>query len=200
MSVTHSIPALSGLYKCKLSTTTTPAVLCPSCPWPLVKGAPSLSGFTHICGQNQAGCSSVRRLCSCFLQRSVFLPSQPLILGSGFVPSLFIYKYNFFFLAVLGLHCCIRLFSSCGKQGLLSRCSAWALKAQWLFLLWSTGFRARGSLGHVGSVVKKKKKSACQCRRHGFHPRSRKIPHASEHLSPCASYSACALEPGSCNH
>ena len=27
---------------------------------------------------------------------------------------------------------------------------------------------------------------ACQCRRHGFEPWSRKIPHAAEQLSPCA--------------
>ena len=29
-------------------------------------------------------------------------------------------------------------------------------------------------------------KSACQCRGHGFEPWSRKIPHAVEQLSPCA--------------
>ena len=28
--------------------------------------------------------------------------------------------------------------------------------------------------------------SACQCRGHGFEPWSRKIPHAAEQLSPCA--------------
>ena len=30
------------------------------------------------------------------------------------------------------------------------------------------------------------KESTCQCRRHGFHPWSRKIPHATEQLSLCA--------------
>ena len=33
---------------------------------------------------------------------------------------IFFYKYFFFFfLAALGLHCCVRAFSSCGEQGLL---------------------------------------------------------------------------------
>ena len=34
----------------------------------------------------------------------------------------FFYKFIYFiylFLAVLGLHCCVRAFSSCGEQGLL---------------------------------------------------------------------------------
>ena len=30
------------------------------------------------------------------------------------------------------------------------------------------------------------KEFTCQCRRHGFDPQSRKIPHATEQLSPCA--------------
>jgi len=29
------------------------------------------------------------------------------------------------------------------------------------------------------------KESTCQCRRHGFNPWSREIPHAMEQLSPC---------------
>ena len=37
-----------------------------------------------------------------------------------------IYLFVGFFLAVLGLHCCTWVFSSCGEQELLSRCSAWA--------------------------------------------------------------------------
>ena len=36
------------------------------------------------------------------------------------------------------------------------------------------------------------KESACQCRRHGFDPWSRKIPHAVEQLRPCAT----TIEPG----
>ena len=38
--------------------------------------------------------------------------------------------------------------------------------------------------------------SACQCRGHGFEPRSGKIPHAAEQLSPCATTTEPArLEP-----
>ena len=32
---------------------------------------------------------------------------------------IYIYIYSFFFLAALGLHCCMQAFSSCGEQGLL---------------------------------------------------------------------------------
>ena len=40
------------------------------------------------------------------------------------------------------------------------------------------------------------KKSACQCQGHRFHPWSRKIPHASEQLSPMhQNYRACAQKP-----
>ena len=51
----------------------------------------------------------------------------------------FVFLFFFLFLAVLGLHCCVQAFSSCGEQGLLfievhslliavaSRCRAWAL-------------------------------------------------------------------------
>jgi len=35
------------------------------------------------------------------------------------------------------------------------------------------------------------KEFACQCRRHGFYPWSRKIPHAMEQLGPCTT----AVEP-----
>ena len=48
------------------------------------------------------------------------------------------------------------------------------------------------------------KKSACQCRRHGFDPWSRKIPHTMEPLSPTKLMShncwACALELGNHNY
>ena len=40
------------------------------------------------------------------------------------------------------------------------------------------------------------KESACQCRRHGFNPWSRKIPQATEHLSPRVSAQLC---PTLCN-
>ena len=36
------------------------------------------------------------------------------------------YLCIYLFLAVLGLHCCVRAFSSCGFWGLLSSCSAQA--------------------------------------------------------------------------
>ena len=35
-------------------------------------------------------------------------------------------RWAFFFLTVLGLHCCVWTFSSCCKQELLSSCSVWA--------------------------------------------------------------------------
>ena len=38
------------------------------------------------------------------------------------------------------------------------------------------------------------KESACQCRRHRFNPWSRKIPHAAEQLSPCATTIELALQ------
>ena len=41
-------------------------------------------------------------------------------------------SFFFFFVAALGLHCCMQAFSSCGEQGLL--------------LLWSTGSRRAGSV------------------------------------------------------
>ena len=35
--------------------------------------------------------------------------------------SLFMYNFAYLFLAMLGLHCCVGIFSSCKEQGLLSR-------------------------------------------------------------------------------
>ena len=51
------------------------------------------------------------------------------------------------------------------------------------------------------------KGSACQCRRHGFDPRSGKISHAAKQLSPCAtttkpvlwSLGAATIEPQCCS-
>ena len=37
------------------------------------------------------------------------------------------------------------------------------------------------------------KESTCQCRRNGFDPWSRKIPHATEQLNPCATTTAPVL-------
>ena len=37
-----------------------------------------------------------------------------------------IYLFIYLFLAVLGLRCCVRAFSSCGERGATLRCGAWA--------------------------------------------------------------------------
>ena len=38
----------------------------------------------------------------------------------------FLKKFYYLFLALLGLCCCMRAFSSCSEQGLFSSCGAWA--------------------------------------------------------------------------
>ena len=49
--------------------------------------------------------------------------------------------------------------------------------------------------------LKRKKKSACQCRIHGFNPWFRKIPHTLEQLSSCtATIEPCALESRNGNY
>ena len=40
--------------------------------------------------------------------------------------NLFIYLFIYLFMAALGLHCCMRAFSSCGERGLLFCCGAGA--------------------------------------------------------------------------
>ena len=52
----------------------------------------------------------------------IFSVFQPFGLGVFFFNYLFVY----FTLTVLGLHCCVRAFSGCGEQGLLTSCGAWA--------------------------------------------------------------------------
>ena len=72
------------------------------------------------------------------------------ILGPNFI-ILFFFLIIFLnlFLAALGLHCCMRAFSSCSKQGLPSlRCAGFSL--QWLLFC---GAQALGVLWHEGSVV-----------------------------------------------
>ena len=62
--------------------------------------------------------------------RNLFLPKSHenillyyllgfIVLTLTFKKFLFIYLFVYLFLAVLGLRCCARAFSSCGKQGLL---------------------------------------------------------------------------------
>ena len=55
----------------------------------------------------------------------------------------FFNKFIYLFLAVSGLRCCARAFSSCGQQGLLFvRCAGVSLRQ--LLLFWSTGSRRAG--------------------------------------------------------
>ena len=54
----------------------------------------------------------------------------------------FIY-FIYLFLAALGLHCCARAFSSCGKRGLLF-VAVRGFSLWWLLLLQSTGSRCTG--------------------------------------------------------
>ena len=55
----------------------------------------------------------------------------------------FILKF-YLFLAALGLHCCVRAFSSCGERGLLFVSVRRLLIAVASLLLWSTGSRRMG--------------------------------------------------------
>ena len=72
--------------------------------------------------------------------KQAFLSITLHFLTFSFFLSLFVYLL----LAVLGLHCCARALSSCGKWGLLSRC--WAQTSH------GGGFSCRGApaLGHAG--------------------------------------------------
>ena len=55
----------------------------------------------------------------------------------------FFWNFIFYlFLAVLGLRCCVRAFSSCGERGLLFVVVLFSLR--WLLLLRSTGSRRAG--------------------------------------------------------
>ena len=79
----------------------------------------------------------------------------------GYVLVLF-FKF-IYFLAVLGLRCCARAFSSCGERGLLSslRCAGFSL--QWLLLLWSMGSRRTG-FSSCGSWTLERRLSSCGAR------------------------------------
>ena len=68
----------------------------------------------------------------------------------------FIFIYLSSSLAVLDLCCCARAFSSCGKQGLLSSCGAWASRYGGFSCSRVQGFSSGGTqawlpLRHVGS-------------------------------------------------
>ena len=65
-----------------------------------------------------------------------------------------VFKFIYLFMAMLGLRCCVRAFSSCGERGLLSlQCAGFSLR--WLLLLRSTDSRRVGfsSCGAWASVV-----------------------------------------------
>ena len=75
----------------------------------------------------------------------MLLPTAPL-----YFPCLTVltnaYEYKPFFVVVvvLGLHCCMPGFSSCGEAGQLSSCSAWAFALWWLLFFWSTSSTDNG--------------------------------------------------------
>ena len=56
------------------------------------------------------------------------LSSEPEVSSSSRKHLRFIFNFKkiYLFMAVLGLHCCVRAFSSCCMQGFLSSCGAWA--------------------------------------------------------------------------
>ena len=66
-------------------------------------------------------------------------------------------------LAVLGLRCCVRAFSSCGEREILSLwCTGFSL--WWLLLLWSTGCRCAGFISSCGSWALERRLSSCGAR------------------------------------
>ena len=71
-------------------------------------------------------------LCATFAKSSVDQEALPHV------------RFSFtFFMTVLGLHCFVQAFTSCGEWGLLFLgCSRFSLR--WLLLLWSTGSRHEG--------------------------------------------------------
>ena len=53
-------------------------------------------------------------------------PSLPTCLGQLLLVRIFLKLFIYYYLAVLGLHCCVWAFPICGERGLLSSPSAWA--------------------------------------------------------------------------
>ena len=91
-------------------------------------------------------------------------------------------------LAVLGLHCCVHAFSSCGEQGLLSSYSAWAShcsgfscpRAQALGCMGfsSCGIRGLVAPQHVGSSQTRDSAGVpCTARQILNHWTTREAPH-----------------------
>ena len=74
------------------------------------------------------------------------------------VIKLFLIKFIYLFLAVLGLHCCAQAFSSCGKQGLLFVALHGLLIAVAFFVV------EHGLLGARASVVVAHGLSSCGSR------------------------------------
>ena len=74
--------------------------------------------------------------------------------GNERFQSLF-FSLNYLFLAALGLRCCVRAFSSCGKQGPLFVAAVRGLFIAMASLVAEHGLQARRLqyLWHVGSVV-----------------------------------------------
>ena len=68
---------------------------------------------------------------------------------------LFIYLFLFIYLlAVLGLHCCTRAFSSCGERGAMLHCGAWASHCGGFSCCGARTLGARASVAVApGSVV-----------------------------------------------
>ena len=75
------------------------------------------------------------------------------------------YKFIYFiylFLATLGLHCCVRAFSSCGEWGLLF-IAVRGLLLRWLLLLRSTDSRHAG-FSSCGLQALERRLSSCGAR------------------------------------
>ena len=81
-----------------------------------------ISGSKNSRGQMTLGLSYIN-----LGKLSYYLVRSAIVLFCFFKEFLkFIYLFYFLFLAVLGLRCCTRAFSSCGERGATLRCGAWA--------------------------------------------------------------------------
>ena len=93
-----------------------------------------------------------------FFLAGVACHSLPDFSSLGFyLPIFFLNKFIYFiylFLAVLGLCCCVRAFSSCGEWGLLF------VAVRWLLLLQGTGSR-RAGFSSCGSWALERRLSSC---------------------------------------